>query len=388
MGQWVTRLGVGRVLWMWCAVAVSVSAQERPNQARPGAASNQARPGAASNQARPGAALANIVILATGGTIAGTGESSTTTVGYKAATVGVDKLVQSLPELHKVARIRSEQVFQIASENMTSAHWLALRRRVVELVRRNDVQGIVVTHGTDTLEETAYFLHLTVPTTKPIVLVGSMRPSTAISADGPINLYDGVALAGSKAAIGRGVMVMLNSQISCARDVAKVNTTTADTFRSLDFGHMGYVQGGKPSFYYASTRKHTTESEFSRGTYDRVTELPRVDIVYGSADSRRTAIDALVAAGVKGIVVAGTGNGSLSDEVKAALRDARQRGVVVVRSSRTGSGIVARNGEANDDELGFVAGDSLSPQKARILLSLALTKTHDLKAIQQWFWTH
>lgn len=324
----------------------------------------------------------NVMILATGGTIAGTGATSTTTVGYTAAKVGVERLIEAVPELKNVANVKGEQVFQIASENMTNDHWLKLSKRVNELLAQRDVDGIVITHGTDTLEETAYFLNLTVKSKKPVVLVGAMRPSTAISADGPINLYNAVALASSKDAAGRGVLVSLNDQINAAREVTKTNTMTTDTFRSTDLGALGYMVSGKPVFYRGTARKHTTDSEFDVSKLDK---LPAVNVVYSYANATRTAIDAFAAAGDVGIVHAGTGNGSLSTPVKAALTEARKKGMIVVRSSRTGTGITARNGEANDDELDFVAADNLSPQKARILLMLGLTKTHDTKALQRMF---
>ena len=185
---------------------------------------------------RHGQALPNVVILATGGTIAGSGATSTTSVGYKAATVPVQALIDAVPELKKIAAVRGEQVFQIASQNMTNDYWLKLAKRVNELLQKPEVDGIVVTHGTDTLEETAYFLDLVSKSDKPVVIVGAMRPSTALSADGPINLYNAVLIAGSKEAVGKGVLVCLNDQINCARDVTKTNTYTADTFKSPELG--------------------------------------------------------------------------------------------------------------------------------------------------------
>ena len=331
------------------------------------------------------AKLPNVTILATGGTIAGTGATSTTTVGYTAATVGVQALIQAVPEMTKVANITGEQVFQIASENMGNEHWLTLAKRVNVLLAQPDVDGIVVTHGTDTLEETAYFLNLVVKSRKPVVLVGSMRPSTALSADGPINLYNAVNLAGSPAAVGKGVLVAMNDQIHAARDVSKANTTTADTFRAAELGMIGYFQGGKPFFYREVTRKHTVDTEFDVSKLD---VLPQVDVAYAYANVGAVAVNALVAAGAKGLVHAGVGNGSLPAKTRPALVAAREKGVVIVRSSRVGQGIVARNGEANDDQLDFVVADTLSPQKARILLMLALTKTSNTKDIQRMFYTY
>ena len=215
------------------------------------------------------AKLPNIVILATGGTIAGTGATSTTTVGYTAAKVGVERLIEAVPELKKVANVRGEQVFQVASENMTNDLWLKLGKRVNELLAQSDVDGIVITHGTDTLEETAYFLDLVVKSSKPVVLVGAMRPSTAISADGPVNLYNAVLLAASPEAVGKGVLVALNDQIQAGRDVTKTNTSTADTFRTPDLGFLGYMQDNRAHFYRAPTRKHTVETEFDIARIDR-----------------------------------------------------------------------------------------------------------------------
>lgn len=329
--------------------------------------------------------LPNVVILATGGTIAGTGASSTTTVGYSAAKVGVEALIEAVPELRTVANVKGEQIFQIASENMNDAYWLQLAKRINALLAGSDVDGIVITHGTDTIEETAYFLNLVVKSHKPVVIVGAMRPSTAISADGPINLYNAVILAGSPDAVGKGVLVCLNDQINGARDVTKTNTSTLDTFRTPELGLLGYMQDNRPHFYRQSTRRHTADTEFDVSGLDR---LPRVDIVYGYANMDPTALNAFVAAGAKGIIHAGVGDGSLAAPVRPALSAARSQGVIIVRSSRVGNGIIARNGEANDDDLDFVASDTLNPQKARILLMLALTRTSDTKDIQRMFYTY
>jgi L-asparaginase type II len=329
--------------------------------------------------------LANVTILATGGTIAGSGATSTTTVGYTAATVGVQRLIAAVPELAKVANVTGEQVFQIASENMTNEHWLTLGKRVNALLAQPNVDGIVITHGTDTLEETAYFLDLVVKSKKPVVLVGAMRPSTAMSADGPINLYNAVLLAASHDAIGKGVLVALNDQIHAARDVTKTNTSTLDSFKTPDIGMLGYIQGSKAFFYRQGVRKHGFEGEFD---ISGLSSLPMVEIVYGYANMNAIGLDAFVAAGAKGIIHAGTGDGSLASPVKTALSAARKKGTLIVRSSRVGQGIVARNGEANDDELDFVVSDTLNPQKARILLMLALTKTSNSKDIQRMFYTY
>lgn len=332
-----------------------------------------------------GAKLPNVAVLCTGGTIAGTGASSTTTVGYTAAKIGCEQIVEGVPELKKAANVRGEQVFQIASESITTENWLALSKRINELLKQDDVDGVVVTHGTDTIEETAYFLDLTVKSRKPVVVVGSMRPATAISADGPINLYNSVILAGSKEAVGKGVLTAMNDQISTGREVTKANTTTADTFRTPDLGVIGYMQGGRPYFYRTTTRLNTANSEFD---VSGLTSLPQVDIVYGYGGYSSTALDAFLKAGAKGIVHAGPGNGSVGKQMVDPLINARKGGAIVVRSARVGSGIIARNGEQPDDKYDWVVSDNLNPQKARILLMLALTRTQDTKTIQDMFWKY
>jgi len=329
--------------------------------------------------------LPNVKILATGGTIAGAGVTSTTTVGYTAAVTPVAKLISNVPELAKAANVTGEQVSQIASESMTMEIWLKLAKRVNQLLAQDDVDGIVITHGTDTLEETAYFLNLVVKSSKPVVIVGSMRPGTAMSADGPLNLFRAVVLAGSKNAIGKGVMVMLNDTINAGRDVTKTITDRVDTFQSPLLGAIGVFTGDEPVFYRQVLRKHTVNSEFD--VMD-LNDLPRVDIVYHYAGNAGTMIEAAVKAGAKGLVHAGTGNGSIGKAEYPAVEDALKKGVVVVRSARVGSGIISRNGEADDDKYGFIASDNLNPQKARILLMLALTKTTDVKKIQDYFWAY
>jgi L-asparaginase len=332
-----------------------------------------------------GKALPNVVLLATGGTIAGSGKTSTTSVGYKAATVPVQALIESVPELKKIAAVQGEQVFQIASQNMSNDYWLKLAKRVNELLEKPDVDGIVVTHGTDTLEETAYFLDLVSKSDKPVVIVGAMRPSTALSADGPINLYNAVLIAGSKEAVGKGVLVCLNDQINCARDVTKTNTYTADTFKATELGVLGYIEGDRVAFYRVPVRRHTLNSEFDLSGIEK---LPNVEIAYGYANVSRTAVDAFAASGVDGIVYAGVGDGNPSELTEQALADARAKGILIVRSARVGNGIIARNNEVNDDKRDFVVSDTLNPQKARILLTVALTRTKDTKELQRIFYEY
>jgi len=280
--------------------------------------------------------------------------------------------------------LSGEQVANIGSQTMNHEVWLKLAARCNALLKQSDVDGIVITHGTDTLEETGYFLSLVLKSDKPVVLVGSMRPATAISADGPINLYNAVALAGNPDAKGRGPLVVLNDTIHYARESQKMHSTRMDTFTSPNRGIAGMMNTGKAFFSSMNTTRHTTKSEFSVAGL-RTNDLPRVEIVYSHADLGGETIDFLVGKGVKGLVLAGVGDGNSTDAVLAALERAAKQGVAVVRCSRTGSGIVDRNVEVNDDKLGFIAGMELNPQKARILLMLGLTKTSDVKQLQQYF---
>lgn len=326
-------------------------------------------------------ALPNVKILATGGTIAGSASSDTQMTGYKAGALGIDVLINAVPQMKEYANVTGEQICKIDSKDMTNDIWLTLSKRINELLADDSVDGIVITHGTDTLEETAYFLNLTVKSDKPVVLVGAMRPATAISADGPVNLLNAVRVAVSKEAIGKGVLVAMNDEINGARDVTKTNTTHVSTFKAPELGYLGYINDGNPVFYRESTRKHTLNAEFN---VKNVKVLPYVKIIYGHADDDGVFVDAAVAAGAKGIIYAGTGNGSVHKNAEAALARATAKGVVVVRSSRVGNGTVV-SAEQSYVDAHFLEGDSLSPQKARVLLSLALTKTKDLNEIQKMF---
>ena len=323
-----------------------------------------------------------VMILATGGTIAGA-QASTTEAGYKSGTFSVDDLIKAVPPLKDLADISGEQVANIGSQTMNHEVWLALAKRTNEVLK-GDADGVVITHGTDTMEETAYFLGLVVKSDKPVVLVGSMRPATAISADGPANLYNAVALAANPDARGRGPLVVLNDEIHYAHEAQKTNSTQLDTFKSPNRGRAGVMNTGKAYFFSQNTTRHTTKSELSvdgKGVGD----LPRVEIVYSYANYGRETIDFLVAQSVKGIVLAGVGDGNSTDAAIAALADAAKKGVAVVRATRTGSGLVVRNVEVDDDKLGFIASMELSPQKARILLMLGLMRTQDPKALQKLF---
>ncbi|MFJ2540021.1 asparaginase [Pseudomonas sp. NPDC087614] len=329
--------------------------------------------------------LANVVVLATGGTIAGAGASAANSATYQAAKVGVEQLIAGIPELNKLANVRGEQVMQIASESITNDNLLQLGRRVSELADSKDVDGIVITHGTDTLEETAYFLNLVEKTDKPIIVVGSMRPGTAMSADGMLNLYNAVAVASSKEARGKGVLVTMNDEIQSGRDVSKMINIKTEAFKSA-WGPLGMVVEGKSYWFRLPAKRHTVDSEFD---IKNIKSLPDVEIAYSYGNVSDTAYKALAQSGAKAIIHAGTGNGSVSSRVVPTLQALRKEGVQIIRSSHVNAGgFVLRNAEQPDDKYDWVVAHDLNPQKARILAMVALTKTNDSKELQRMFWEY
>lgn len=328
--------------------------------------------------------LPEIVILATGGTIAGVAATATQ-AGYTSGAVTIDAMLAAVPRIQEIANIRGEQISNVGSQDMTFEIMLTLAKRINALLSQKDVAGVVITHGTDTMEETAFFLNLVVKSDKPVVMVGSMRPSTAVSADGPLNLFDAVGVAVDPNSRGRGVMVVMNDWIHGAHSLTKTSTTAIQTFMSPLRGLVGISSYGKNDFYNSPQWKHTTASEFD---ISNVSQLPRVDILYAYADMSADLIDASVAKGAKGIVIAGVGNGNMNAASLRAVANAARKGLVVVRSSRVVTGTVGRNVEVNDDELKLVASDELNPQKARILLMLALLKPRSLAEIQNLFYTY
>ena len=327
----------------------------------------------------------NVVILATGGTIAGAGAEATNSATYQAAKVPVDKLIAGVPELSKVAAVRGEQVFQIASESFTNEHLVTLGKRVAALAKQGDVDGIVVTHGTDTLEETAYFLNLVVRTDKPIVVVGSMRPGTAMSADGMLNLFNAVNVAAAKDSRGKGVLVAMNDELNSGRDVSKMVNIRTEAFKS-PWGPLGMVVEGRNYWFRLPAKRHTVNSEFDIDKFD---VLAPVEIAYGYGNVSDTAYRAFAAKGTKAIIHAGTGNGSVSNRVVPSLRELRGQGVHIIRSSHVNAGgFVLRNAEQPDDQYDWVVAHDLNPQKARILAAVALTQTGDSKELQRIFWEY
>jgi L-asparaginase len=325
-----------------------------------------------------------VMIFATGGTIAGSAESATQ-AGYTSGRVSIEAMIGAVPGMTTIARIQGEQVANVGSQDMTFAIMIDLARRINALLGNAEADGVVVTHGTDTMEETAHFLNLTIKSTKPVVMTGAMRPSTAVSADGPLNLYNAVAVAADPHAAGRGALVVMNDRIHGAHSLTKTNTTSVETFISPINGLIGTVDYGKTEYFRRPFRKHTYQSEFS---LEGVASLPRVDIIYACADMPADLIDCSVDKGSKGIVIAGDGNGNMNAATLARAARAAEQGIFIVRSSRVPTGKVGRNVETDDDRMRFIASDELNPAKARILLMLALLKKRSLDEIQQLFYDY
>ena len=323
-------------------------------------------------------ALPTVAVLATGGTIAGAGDIGKAT-NYRPGQLDVNALVGMAEGAHDIANVRAVQICNVNSDDITTEHWLSLARTIDEMATEPDVDGFVITHGTDTLDETAYFLNLVVKTDKPVVLTGAMRPATATSPDGPMNLLQSIARAGNPQARGRGVMVVFSDGIFGGRDVRKISTFQTDAFSASDFGCMGYMVDGEPHFYNTSSKMHTTATEFEVESLDG---LPQVAVAYFPVDANPALLDFLVENGAKGIVIAGAGAGCYSKAWDARIVALAKTGVPVVRSSRIGAGMIT-----HDDAYGgnLIKGNDLAPQKAAVLLRLALTRTSDPAQIQAMF---
>ena len=335
-----------------------------------------------------GAMKSHVKILATGGTIAGISRTPAHS-DYCAGQMTIQDMINAVPELTHLADISGEQIANVGSQDMSFDILFRLTCRINELMKQEDIHGIVVTHGTDTMEETAFFLNLAVNSPKPVVMTGAMRPANAISADGPLNLYNAVAVAADPDARERGVLVVMNDRIHGAHSLTKTNTTSVETFLSPVNGLVGTVNYGKTAYFRFPFRRHTYLSEFSsRFCQPPHPLLPRVDIVYACIDMPPDLIDFSVNAGARGIVIAGDGNGNMNQAtVQNAARKAAQ-GICIVRSSRVPTGTVSRNVEMNDDTLGFIVSDELNPAKARILLMLGLSETYSRDRIQQLFYAY
>jgi L-asparaginase type II len=316
--------------------------------------------------------LPRVHVLATGGTIGATGAY----YAGRPTRLTADELVQAVPAIARVAAVTAEQFSNVPSGSIGPPQWLALSRRIGDVFRADPgLAGIVVTHGTDTMEETAYFLDLTVSDSRPVVVTGAMRPADAVGADGPANLYNAVRVAAAPVAKSRGALVLMNDKIFGARAVTKLNTTRVDAFHAPDYGPLGVAD--PDTLVFEAPPPAVRHPVFDlRG----VSELPRVDIVYAYGGVDSVAVDALVAAGARGIVVASVGRGSIPPALGAALRKATARNIAIVVSSRTGSGRVPI---ANDENT--IGTGDLNPQKARVLLTLALTRTNDRRELARIF---
>jgi L-asparaginase len=314
------------------------------------------------------AALPKIHVVATGGTISGAAPDPIMLSGYKSGSFTIDTILVAVPEVNEIAEVTFEQFSNVGSGNIGNKEILALAQRIQTIATEQpDIDGFVVTHGTGTLEQTAYFLHLTVRTDKPIVVVGSMRPLTAISTDAHLNVYNAIRVASFPESRGKGAMIVLNDEINCAREGTKTDTLHVETFNSREFGFLGYADPDKVVFYRTPERRHTYKSEF---VIDDVVELPQVDIVYGYQNASGAPVAALIADGAKGIVSA-----SSSPALSAALKDAAAQGIKIVSSDNKGQGRVLVRQSRLDD--GLVSGDNLRPQKARILLMVAMACGYD-----------
>lgn len=327
-----------------------------------------------------------VALIVTGGTIDSVGVDRLDAAWYIEAGKRLEEgeLLGRIPELERVADVQEVPFRRLPSQSITTKDLLDLVRTIHRLFDDEGFDGVVVTHGTNTLEETAYFLHLVVKRDKPVVITGAMRPASAISADGDLNLLNAARVAADPASAGMGVLVLLNDAILSARDVTKTATYRVETFQGRDLGPLGYADAdGRVVFYHRPIRPHTTATEFDVDAFE---ELPRVDIVVSYLGADGAMVDAAVAAGAKAIVSAGTGAGRPTPGEEEAMARARERGVLICQGTRVGSGRTVQSPKAKDR--GDVGADNLQPWKARILLALALTKTSDPGAIQRCFDTY
>lgn len=329
--------------------------------------------------------MKHIHVIEMGGTISAQGKDRLDLKDYTSGVFHQDDFLNKIPELAQIASLSFTTFSKISSTKITSLHWIELRNIIIEQIEKNEVDGFVISHGTSTLEETAYFLHLTIPTDKPIVFVGAQRPFTALSSDAPLNLIQAVRVAASEDAIGKGVLVVLSDEISSAREVTKQSTYRLDTFQSNKHGFLGVVDTDSTvQLYRQPTRKHTINSEFSKLD---ITQLPEVEITYSYAGASGILVDALIENGkYKGIISAGTGAGLVSPKEIESLQRATEQGIFVVRSSRVGSGRVVNIKPY--EKYSFISGDDLLPQKARVLLMVSLLKYDRPEKIQHVFDTY
>ncbi|MGI8584389.1 MAG: type II asparaginase [Chitinophagaceae bacterium] len=330
--------------------------------------------------------LPRVIVLSTGGTIAGQ-QPNLDKTGYLPGKIPIEELLKNIPSINQKAIVQGEQIASIGSYDMSIEKWLKLTRRINDIFAKNEADGIVITHGTDTQEETAYFLSLTVKSDKPVVLTGAMRPATALSGDGPKNLYDAIIVASDVNSKGKGVLVCFNENVYDAKNVVKINTTNVNAFASPNTGSIGQVYDGKVSYNTPSLIKNSSFTPFD---ISKIDSLPNVEIVYAYADASNVAINAFINNNTPGIIIAGFGNGSFNKVLLESVKTAVKKNIMVVRSSRVVSGKVTTQyiGPFEDAKLGTIVSDKLNPQKARILLMLALTITKDKNKIQEMFLTY
>ena len=328
-----------------------------------------------------------VYVIGTGGSISFVGDYRTDYVNYSYENkhLTIQEMLDRVPETNDFAEVVAEQLINVGSTDVSPEHWLQLARRINQIFREDpNAAGVAITHGTATLEETAYFLNLTVKSSKPVVLTGAMRPPTGLGTDADVNLIDCVRVAGCADSAGRGVLTVLNNEIQAARDVTKTNSYRLETFRSNELGFLGYADSDQEVvFYRTPTKAHTAATEFD---VDTLEELPRVDIAYAYAGADDLVINALAEAGVPGIVAAGLGSGGSSPQYMLGLRAAKKQGVKVVVATQVGSGRVMRTRRFQEE--GYIVADNLAPKKARILLMLALTVTDDPVEIQRIMFTY
>ncbi len=326
-------------------------------------------------------------VIGTGGSIAGVGPDRMDFILYPeiGEHITIQQSLDRVPEIQDIAEVRSEDLISVGSTAIGAAEWLGLARRINQIFRDEpDVAGVVITHGTATLEETSYFLHLTVKSTRPVVITGAMRPPTALSTDSDLNLLDAVRTAGCPEAAGLGVLTVLNNEIQCGRDVTKASTFRVETFRPNELGFLGYADSdGKVVFYRAPLRRHTVDTPF---VVDDMTTLPRIDIVYSYAGADGLLVDAVRANRSDGLILAGFGGGTFPPAVIDAAVKLVEDGIPVVLATRSTAGRVVMT--PKKEEQGFIVSDNLLPQKARVLLMLGLTVTQDRHELQQLFYDY
>ena len=331
----------------------------------------------------PPANLPRVRLISLGGTISGTASERLNITNYGAPRKNPQEWIDALPELKLIAQVTPEDLREPEGKESkpVQLHWMKVAKRLQQLASDDSVDGIVVTHGTNVMADVAYFMDLTVNTKKPIVFVGSQRPWTGISGDGPLNLYNAVRVAATSAAAGKGVLHAMNQNVHAARDVNKTSAYRVNTFQSVDLGVLGVADPDLVRFFTEPTRKHTYQSEFNIASLPPT--LPKVEVVYGYADVPEYVIDAMVAHGVKGLVIDGVGAGAFTSELTEATKRAQAKGVVIVATARTLGGRVQDTPRRREAKI--VPGDNLMPEKARLLLQLALTKSTDLAEIERIF---